>query len=151
MGWGRESYSGRRLKSHHLCTWFNSRMGDALWIIIDLFVSDVNPGNEHFMCKRVVAKIFLRGPKDCKVLLRSSANCSKRMFFGSGVWGCVEFVVAGKNCFYVIILSRGKQWEILLVAISECCLYRMLTAKSQSGRGASRGAASSYMIVLVTW
>ena len=47
----------------------------------------MNPGNEHFMCKRVVAKIFLRGPKDCKVLLRPTVKkeCSLEVGCG-GVW-----------------------------------------------------------------
>ena len=31
---------------------------------LHLFVSDVDPGNEGFMCKRVGAKIFVRGPRD---------------------------------------------------------------------------------------
>ena len=32
---------------------------------LHLFVSDLDPVNKYFICKRVVAKIFLRGPKDC--------------------------------------------------------------------------------------
>ena len=40
-----------------------------------LFVSDLDSVNEDFMRKRVVQKIFLRGPRDGKVLLRSSASC----------------------------------------------------------------------------
>ena len=38
-------------------------------------VSDGDLGNKDFMCKRVGAKIFLRDPKDERVLLRSSASC----------------------------------------------------------------------------
>ena len=40
-----------------------------------LFVSDLDSVNEDFMRKRVVEKIFLRGSRDGKVLLRSSASC----------------------------------------------------------------------------
>ena len=39
-----------------------------------LVVSDVDPGNEDFMCERVDAKIFLRVPRNGKVVLRSSAS-----------------------------------------------------------------------------
>ena len=42
---------------------------------LHLFVSDVDPENKDFMCKRVGAKIFLCGTRDGKVLLRSSASC----------------------------------------------------------------------------
>ena len=42
-----------------------------------LVLSDVEPGIEDFMCKRVGAKKFLRVPSKGKVLLRSSASCSK--------------------------------------------------------------------------
>ena len=37
----------------------------------------------------------------------------------SGVWGCVEFVITGKIFFDFVILSWGKQWEVLIVAIVE--------------------------------
>ena len=40
-----------------------------------LVVSDVDPGNEDFMCKRVGSKMFLRVRRDGKVLFRSSASC----------------------------------------------------------------------------
>ena len=40
-----------------------------------LVVSDVDPGNKDFMCKRVSAKMFLRVPRDAKLLLRSSISC----------------------------------------------------------------------------
>ena len=40
-----------------------------------LFVSDGDPGNEDFMCKRVDAKIFLCGSRDGKVFLGFSASC----------------------------------------------------------------------------
>ena len=48
-----------------------------------LFVSNVDPGNENLMCKRIGAKIFSLGLRYGKVLLRSSARC-------------VEFVVTGE-------------------------------------------------------
>ena len=38
----------------------------------------------------------------------------------------------GQHFFEFVIWSSGKQWEILLVAISKCCLCRLLTAKSGS-------------------
>ena len=44
-------------------------------LIFHLFVSDVDPGNEDFMCKRVGAKIFLHGPRDGKVFLRLQCIC----------------------------------------------------------------------------
>ena len=37
------------------------------------------------------------------------------------------------------------------MAVSECFLCRFLTAKFRSGSGPYRAAASSYMIVSVTW
>ena len=40
-----------------------------------LFISEGDPGNEDFVCKRVGSKIFLRGTKGKKALLRFSANC----------------------------------------------------------------------------
>ena len=39
-----------------------------------LVVSDMDPGNEDFMCKREGAKMLLRVPRDGMVLLRSSAR-----------------------------------------------------------------------------
>ena len=42
---------------------------------VNLFVCDGDPGSEDFMCKRLGAKIFLRGPRDRKVLLRYFASC----------------------------------------------------------------------------
>ena len=49
------------------------------------------------------------------------------------MWGCVKFVVAGEIFFDFVIWNKGKQWETLLVGISECCLCQLLTAKSRSG------------------
>ena len=51
--------------------------GGGCRVSLRLFVFDVEPGNEDFMCKRVGAKIFLRGPKNGKILLRSSAAVKK--------------------------------------------------------------------------
>ena len=53
----------------------------------------------------------------------------------------MEFVVEDKRFFNFVIWSWGKQWEILLVAIGECCLCRLLTAKTQSVRGLSQQPA----------
>ena len=41
---------------------------------LHLVVSDVDPGNKDFMCKRVGAKIFLHVPRDGKVVLISSGT-----------------------------------------------------------------------------
>ena len=38
--------------------------GRRVSLRLHLFVSDLDPVNKYFICKRVVAKIFLRGPKD---------------------------------------------------------------------------------------
>ena len=43
----------------------------------------------------------------------------KRICIGSGVWGCAEFVITSKFFFDFVILSWGKQWEVLIVAIVE--------------------------------
>ena len=40
-----------------------------------LFVSDRDSENEDLICLRVSANIFLRSPRDGKVLLRSFASC----------------------------------------------------------------------------
>ena len=42
---------------------------------MNLFVCDGDPGSEDFICKRLGAKIFLRGPRDRKFLLRYFASC----------------------------------------------------------------------------
>ena len=39
------------------------------------FVSDGDSGNEDFICERMGAKIFLRGLRDRKFLLRSPVSC----------------------------------------------------------------------------
>ena len=57
---------------------------------------------------------------------------------GVGVCGiCVK----RQNFFDNIILGWGKQLEILLVAIGEYCLCRLLTAKIRSVRGLSEQLA----------
>ena len=38
-------------------------------------------------------KIFLRGPRDEKILLRSSTSWKKGMYLRGVMYGCVEFVV----------------------------------------------------------
>ena len=43
-----------------------------------LVVSDVDRGNEDFMCKRVYAKMFLRVPKNGKVLLKIFSELLKK-------------------------------------------------------------------------
>ena len=42
---------------------------------LHLFVSDGDSGNEDFICKRMGAKIFLRGLRDRKFLLRFPVSC----------------------------------------------------------------------------
>ena len=59
------------------------------------------PGNEYFMCKRVGAKMRVYE----KILVRSSASCSKRMCLESGA--CVEregkgVGLLGKNAFLTL-------------------------------------------------
>ena len=50
----------------------------------------------------------------------------KKICFRSGMWECVEFVVAGWSkviFFYFPIWSWGKEWEILLVVINKFRLW----------------------------
>ena len=41
-------------------------------------LSDLHPGIEDLMCKRLGAKMLFCVPRNGKVLLRSSASCSKK-------------------------------------------------------------------------
>ena len=69
-----------------------------------LVVSEVDPGNEYFMCERVGAKMRYE-----KILLRYSTICKKEMCLGSGLCVCVcvceqvEFLVSGKTFFDFVI------------------------------------------------
>ena len=78
-----------------------------------IFVSDVDPENEDFMCKRVGSRFScLAPPRDGKILLRSSVSCKKGICLGSEVWGCVKFENTGNHFFFFfdfVILSSGKQ------------------------------------------
>ena len=64
MAWRRKSYLElAEISSYVYLVQFKDgrrRMGLRLL----LFVSDVNPENKNFMCKRVGGKIYLRGPRD---------------------------------------------------------------------------------------
>ena len=73
-----------------LCVPGHSRMGDAGWVqdSIFLFMMIINISR-----KWGEFKIFLRDPRDREILLRSFASCKKeRMYFGSGLWKCVQIV-----------------------------------------------------------
>ena len=63
-----------------------------------LFVSDVNQGNEEIELKMSELKIFLRDPRDGKILLRSSASCCEienvLWEWEVGVWG---LLLGGSN------------------------------------------------------
>ena len=48
-------------------------------------LSDVHPGIEDFICKRLCAKMLLCVPRNGKALLRASASCSKK----DVPWKCV--------------------------------------------------------------
>ena len=53
-------------------------------------LSDLHPGIEDLMCKRLGAKMLFCVPRNGKVLLRSSASCSKKDVpwkWGVGVCG----------------------------------------------------------------
>ena len=77
MPWDRKSYLGpTEILSFVYLVQFKDG-GRRVSLRLHLFVFDVDPGNEDFRCKRVGAKIFLRGPRDGKVLLRSSTSCEK--------------------------------------------------------------------------
>ena len=70
--------------------------------------------------------------------LRSFTSCSKKICIVgvSGICGRRQEIF-----FDFVISSWGKQWEIFLVAIGECCLYRLLTAKTRNVRGLSQQSA----------
>ena len=76
----------------------------------------------RFYVQEVGFKIFLPGPRDEKILLRSFASCKKKNLhwkWGVGVCG----ICYHRQIFFdFVILSWGKQWEVLIVAISKCCL-----------------------------
>ena len=73
--WDRKSYLGpAEILSFVYLVQFKDG-GRRVSLRLHLFIFDVDPGNEDFMCKRVGAKIFLRGSRDGKVLLRSSTSC----------------------------------------------------------------------------
>ena len=74
VSWGRKFYLGPAISSFIYLVQFKDG-GRRESLRRHLFVSDVDPGSEDFMCKRVDAKIFLRGPKNGKALLRSYSSC----------------------------------------------------------------------------
>ena len=73
------------------------------------FVSDVDPGNEDFMCKRVGSRFCCLAPGMKRFSLDLLQAVKKRICIGSGVWGCAEFVITSKFFFDFVILSWGKQ------------------------------------------
>ena len=84
----------------------------------------MDPRNKDFMCKRAGAEILLCGPRDGKVFLRYFGSCSKGCALEVECGGVWNLWLQAKILLFVnfVISSWGKQWEILLVAISECCL-----------------------------
>ena len=74
-GLGRKSYLGPAQASSFVYLVQFKDGGCRVSLRLYLFVSDLDSVNEDFMRKRMVEKIFLRGPRDGKVLLRSSASC----------------------------------------------------------------------------
>ena len=74
VAWDRKSYLGlAEISSFVYLVQFKDG-GRRVSLRSHLFVSDVDPGNEDFMWKSVSAKVFLHGPREGKVLLRSSAS-----------------------------------------------------------------------------
>ena len=60
VAWDKKSYLGpAKILSFVYLVQFKDG-GRRVSLRFHLFVSDVDPGNEDFMCKRVDAKIFLR-------------------------------------------------------------------------------------------
>ena len=94
------------------------------------------------MCKRVGAKVFLRVSRDGKFFSLDlpqtvKKGCALAVRCG-GVWNLWS---QAKKLFEFVIWSWGKHWDILLVAIGECLLCRLLTAKFRSVRGLSQQPA----------
>ena len=61
---------------------------------LHLFISDVNQGNQDFECKKVGSRFSCVAPGMEKFSL-DLPQAVKKTCFGSGISGCVEFVVAG--------------------------------------------------------
>ena len=91
----------------------------------NLFVSDVNQGNRNFPCKKVDSRFSSVAP-EMEMFSLYLPWAVKKICFGSGMWGCVEFIVAGwskeKNFFDFLIKNWDKQWKFLLLVIIKCCL-----------------------------
>ena len=75
VAWGKKSYLRPAENSSFVYLVQFKDRGRRLSLRGHLFISDVHPGNENLMYKRVGANIFLRGPRYGKVLLRSSVRC----------------------------------------------------------------------------
>ena len=75
VSWGRKVYSGpAEISSVAYRVQFKDG-GHMVNLRLHLLASDLDPRNEDFMCKRVGAKIFFRGPRNGKFFLRSSTSC----------------------------------------------------------------------------
>ena len=76
VGWwwwcGAESLIQSRLKSHLLCSWYYSRIGNAGWVQDFIFLCLMLIKGTRRQGK---FKIFLWDPRDGNTLLRSSASC----------------------------------------------------------------------------
>ena len=87
VAWGRKSYLGPVKISSFAYLVQLKDGGHRVSLRLHPFVSGVDPGNEDFMSKRESAKIFLRSPRDGKVLLRSS-TLKKDVSWKWGVGAC---------------------------------------------------------------
>ena len=75
VAWDRKCYLGpAEISTFVYLPQFKDR-GRRVSLRLHLFVSDVDLGNEDFVWKKVGANIFLHGPRNGKVLLRSFASC----------------------------------------------------------------------------
>ena len=75
VAWDRKFYLGSAEISSFVYLAQFKDGGRSLSLRLNLFVSDVDPRNEDFICKWVGKKIFLRGSRDGKVPRRSYASC----------------------------------------------------------------------------
>ena len=149
VAWGRKSYLGPdEISSFVYLVQFKDR-GCRVSLRIHLFFLMWIQGMT-ILCERGwVLRFSCMTPGMERFSLDRPQAVKKGCFSELRCGVCVEFIFVGQKFFDFVIWSCGKQWEILLVTMSECCLWgcRLLTAKSRSRRGASTGAASSYIIV----
>ena len=90
-----ESLIYGQLKSHLLCFWFNTRMGDRMSLRCRLFVSEANQGNYDFWCKKVDSRFFFVAPRMERFSLNFVRAVEKNMTWKWRCGGWAKFVVAG--------------------------------------------------------